>query len=87
MATAFPKPNVDVTLRFQTNCEYDYVKVTSVDAKKNVAKVHGQYCGKVTPVFLLTSETSHLRIEFVTDSSVQKSGFAAVYFTGKEGTV
>ncbi|CDW52674.1 bone morphogenetic protein [Trichuris trichiura] len=64
-----------------TNCEYDYIKVTSVDGDGEVAKVHGQFCGRIAPQFLLTSETSHLRIEFVTDSSVQKSGFAAVYFT------
>ncbi|KRY12598.1 Tolloid-like protein 1 [Trichinella patagoniensis] len=67
-----------------TNCEYDYVKVTSVDAEGAVAKVHGQFCGRIAPQFLLTSETSHLRIKFVTDSSVQKSGFAAVYFTDRD---
>uniref|UniRef100_A0A5S6R2C3 Metalloendopeptidase n=1 Tax=Trichuris muris TaxID=70415 RepID=A0A5S6R2C3_TRIMR len=67
-----------------TNCEYDYIKVTSVDGDGEVAKVHGQFCGRIAPQFLLTSETSHLRIEFVTDSSVQKSGFAAVYFTDRD---
>ncbi|VDO96888.1 unnamed protein product [Soboliphyme baturini] len=67
-----------------TNCEYDYVKVTSVRLDGTPVKVHGQFCGRIAPQFLLTSETSHLRIEFTTDSSVQKSGFAAIYFTDRD---
>lgn len=66
----------------QTSCEYDYVKISSIDDDGNLAKVHGTYCGKVPPLFLVTSETNHLRIEFASDSSVAKSGFGAVYFTG-----
>jgi len=42
---------------------------------------HGVYCGSRLPG-LITSEGNSLRVEFNSDNSVQKSGFAAVFFTG-----
>lgn len=48
----------------------------------NEMRKHGVYCGPVVPS-LLTSEGNSLRIEFNSDNSVQKTGFAAVFFTGK----
>lgn len=64
---------------YQMECEYDsltiYSKISDDDLKK-----HGIFCGnKVLP--LITSETNVLRVEFTSDNSVQKSGFAAVFFT------
>jgi len=47
----------------------------------NVARTHGVYCGSMLPQ-MITSETNKMRIEFSTDNSVQKTGFAAVFFTG-----
>uniref|UniRef100_A0A915JRB8 Tolloid-like protein 2 n=1 Tax=Romanomermis culicivorax TaxID=13658 RepID=A0A915JRB8_ROMCU len=59
-----------------TSCEYDYLRITSVESSGKLVELHGTYCGKVTSNFLVTSETNHLRIEFSSDSSVAKSGFA-----------
>ena len=42
---------------------------------------HGVFCGSRLPP-IITSEGNSLRIEFLSDNSVQKSGFAAVFFTG-----
>ena len=41
----------------------------------------GVFCGSRLPP-IITSEGNSLRIEFLSDNSVQKSGFAAVFFTG-----
>jgi tolkin protein len=48
----------------------------------NVLRRHGVYCGSRLPP-LITSEGNALRIEFSSDGTVHKSGFAAVFFTGK----
>lgn len=44
--------------------------------------VHGIYCGSTLPSSI-TSESNTLRIEFNSDNSVQKTGFHALFFTGK----
>ncbi len=71
-------------MMLQKNCEYDYVKVTSIGVDGKGEKVHGTYCGTIAPPYIVTSETNRLRVEFNSDTSVQKSGFAAVFFTGLE---
>lgn len=64
----------------QQECEYDSVVIHS-KLNSEVLHKHGIYCGTRLPP-LITSEGNALRIEFSSDSSVQKSGFAAVFFTG-----
>lgn len=49
----------------------------------DVLRRHGVFCGSRLPP-LVTSEGNSLRIEFSSDNSVQKSGFAAVFFTGNK---
>nr|XP_018916792.1 PREDICTED: tolloid-like protein 1 [Bemisia tabaci] len=66
----------------QQECEYDSVDVRSILANGETFK-HGNYCGSRLPP-PITSETNHLRIEFTSDNSVQKTGFAAVFFTDKD---
>merc|ERR1712117_377383 len=44
---------------------------------------HGLFCGSRLPP-VITSEGNSLRLEFLSDNSVQKSGFAAVFFTDKD---
>ena len=44
---------------------------------------HGLFCGSRLPP-VITSEGNSLRLEFLSDNSVQKSGFAAVFFTGEK---
>ncbi|XP_054258423.1 tolloid-like protein 2 [Macrosteles quadrilineatus] len=60
-------------------CEYDSVEVHS-KMSADVLRRHGVFCGSRLPP-LVTSEGNSLRIEFSSDNSVQKSGFAAVFFT------
>jgi tolkin len=63
-----------------SECEYDSVTVYSKMSEDNL-KRHGVYCGAKIPP-LITSETNALRLEFKSDKTIQKTGFAAVFFTG-----
>lgn len=65
----------------QHECEYDSVEVHS-KMGDDVMKKHGVFCGSRIPP-LITSDGNSLRVEFNSDNTVQKSGFAAVFFTGK----
>ncbi|KAG8183432.1 hypothetical protein JTE90_023188 [Oedothorax gibbosus] len=84
-------PRFRITLNFThfdlegTNqeCEYDSVDVRSKVSPEEEWKKQGTFCGSRLPP-TLTSEGSQLRIEFVSDNSVQKSGFAALYFTDQD---
>lgn len=60
-------------------CEYDRVVVYHKRSGGQLKK-QGAYCGPHLPP-LITSEGNALRIEFYSDLSVQKSGFAAVFLT------
>lgn len=83
-------PQYRITLNFthfdlegnNQDCEYDSVDIRS---KLGVAEMrkHGVFCGQLLPS-VITSEGNSLRIEFNSDNSVQKSGFAAVFFTDKD---
>nr|XP_012228893.1 PREDICTED: bone morphogenetic protein 1-like [Linepithema humile] len=64
---------------YQEECEYDSVEVAS-KLGDEVFRKHGIYCGARLPP-LITSEGNFMRITFTSDNSVQKSGFAAVFFT------
>lgn len=84
-------PNHRITLNFthfdlesntyydSSDCEYDYVRVSS-KLENGELKRHGVFCSQRT-IPLITSESNILRIEFRSDKTVQKTGFAAVYFT------
>ncbi|XP_063217252.1 protein tolkin-like isoform X2 [Bacillus rossius redtenbacheri] len=80
-------PQYRITLNFthfdlegnNQECEYDSVEVHS-KMSDNIIRKHGIYCGSRLPP-LITSEGNALRVEFTSDNSVQKSGFAAVFFT------
>ncbi len=67
-------------LNLKQDCEYDHVEVRS-KLSENELRKHGIFCGTHLPP-VVTSEGNVLRIEFASDNSVQKTGFAAVYFTG-----
>lgn len=62
-------------------CDYDSLSVYSKMEDNNL-KRHGVFCGERMPP-LVTSEGNVMRIEFRSDNTVQKSGFAAVFFTGE----
>uniref|UniRef100_A0A182PU03 Metalloendopeptidase n=1 Tax=Anopheles epiroticus TaxID=199890 RepID=A0A182PU03_9DIPT len=62
-----------------SECEYDYVAVLSKSPDGTLHK-HGSYCGYNVPA-PITSEWNILRVVFKSDKTIQKTGFAAVYFT------
>ncbi|XP_074032807.1 protein tolkin, partial [Leptinotarsa decemlineata] len=63
-------------------CEYDRVEVYS-KLKNGLVKKHGTFCGPQVPE-MITSEENVMRIEFHSDGTVQKTGFAALFFTDKD---
>ncbi|KAM7304337.1 tolloid-like protein 1 [Ixodes scapularis] len=83
-------PQYRITLNFthfdlegnNQDCEYDKVDIHSKMGDNTVRK-HGLFCGSYLPP-IITSEGNSLRIEFSSDNSVQKSGFAAVFLTDKD---
>jgi len=67
----------------QQDCEYDSVELRSgFDGGDGSGKVHGTFCGATLPQ-PITSDGNKLRITFSTDNTVQKTGFSAVFFTGR----
>ncbi|XP_050485193.1 bone morphogenetic protein 1-like [Bombus huntii] len=63
----------------QQDCEYDSVEVSS-KLGDDLLRKHGIFCGSRLPS-LITSEGNSLRVTFTSDNSIQKTGFAAVFFT------
>ncbi|XP_066256660.1 protein tolkin [Euwallacea similis] len=63
----------------QQQCEYDRVDIFS-KFKESRMKKHGSFCGSKAPN-LITSESNIMRVVFYSDTSVQKTGFAAVFFS------
>ncbi|XP_055381621.1 dorsal-ventral patterning protein tolloid isoform X2 [Condylostylus longicornis] len=62
-----------------SDCGYDSVSIFSKLGENRLKRV-GNYCGtKIPPI--ATSESNALRIEFKSDKSIQRSGFAAIFFT------
>ncbi|XP_053687223.1 tolloid-like protein 1 [Sabethes cyaneus] len=62
-----------------SECEYDSVTIYS-KITEDTLKRHGVFCGtKVPPT--ITSEGNALRVEFKSDKTIQKSGFAAIFST------
>ncbi|XP_065076987.1 protein tolkin-like [Ochlerotatus camptorhynchus] len=62
-----------------SECEYDSVAVYSKLNEDNVNK-HGVYCGTKLPG-IITSVGNTLRVEFKSDKTIQKTGFAAIFST------
>ncbi|KAG1668287.1 Tolloid-like protein 1 [Nymphon striatum] len=83
-------PQYRITLNFthfdlegnNHDCEYDSVSIISKLAGSQ-ARRHGVFCGPSLPP-TITSYSNNLRIEFNSDATVQKSGFAAIFFTDKD---
>ena len=71
---------IDFSPSLQQDCEYDSLAISSKMPNEEIRR-HGVYCGSRLPP-VLTSEGNSMRIEFLSDNSVQKSGFAAIFFTG-----
>lgn len=62
-------------------CEYDSLLVKSEESGDS--KIHGTFCGVGIPS-LITSVSNKMRVVFKTDSTVQKTGFAAKFITDRD---
>ncbi|KAJ8911951.1 hypothetical protein NQ315_012762 [Exocentrus adspersus] len=63
----------------QQQCEYDRVDIYSKQ-KEGKLKKHGSHCGSKAPG-LITSEGNVMRVVFYSDTSIQKTGFSAIFIT------
>ncbi|XP_034943059.1 tolloid-like protein 2 [Chelonus insularis] len=64
---------------YHQECEYDFLEVYS-KLGDDAFKKHGVFCGSKMPSPII-SEKNTMRIIFTSDQNIQKSGFAAVFFT------
>ncbi|KAM7363855.1 tolloid-like protein 1 tolkin isoform 1-T3 [Cochliomyia hominivorax] len=71
--------DLEGTSHHQSECGYDKVTIYSKLSENRLKKI-GTYCGSSIPP-TATSEGNALRVEFHSDKSIQRSGFAAVFFT------
>lgn len=83
-------PHYKITLNFthfdlegsnvpHQQCDYDRVEVHSRKGNTDMFIKHGLFCGSKLPP-PITSDGNSLRITFRSDTSIQKTGFAAVFF-------
>ncbi|XP_017085480.2 dorsal-ventral patterning protein tolloid [Drosophila eugracilis] len=71
--------DLEGTAHQQSDCGYDSVTVYSKLGENRLKRI-GTFCGSTIPP-TATSESNALRLEFHSDKSIQRSGFAAVFFT------
>jgi len=62
------------------HCVYDYVEVR--DGHEDSSRLLGKFCGHRMPSDV-KSTTNRMYVKFVSDASVQKGGFAAVFVKGQ----
>lgn len=65
------------------SCAYDYVEVR--DGGSESSPLLGRFCGYDKPDDIKSS-SNQLWLQFVSDGSVNKAGFAANFFKGQEGS-
>ena len=75
-----------VALKFQSfeienhdNCVYDYLEIR--DGHEATSPLIGVYCGYTVPDDIKSS-SNKMWIKFVSDNSVQKAGFSAIFMNG-----
>lgn len=71
--------DLEGTAHQQSDCGYDSVTIYSKLTENRLKRI-GTFCGSAIPP-TATSDSNALRVEFHSDKSVQRSGFAAVFFT------
>uniref|UniRef100_A0A1I7XDD0 Tolloid-like protein 2 n=1 Tax=Heterorhabditis bacteriophora TaxID=37862 RepID=A0A1I7XDD0_HETBA len=59
--------NSNLLAGMKTECAYDYVKIGNSE----------KLCGEYAEPLLFTSQSNRVRVEFVSDSSVERTGFSA----------
>ncbi|XP_068152674.1 protein tolkin [Drosophila tropicalis] len=71
--------DLEGTSHQQSDCGYDSVTIYSKLTENRLKRI-GTFCGSAIPP-TATSDGNALRVEFHSDKSIQRSGFAAVFFT------
>ncbi|EDV93120.1 dorsal-ventral patterning protein tolloid [Drosophila grimshawi] len=71
--------DLEGTAHQQSDCGYDSVTVYSKLSENRLKRI-GTFCGSAIPP-TATSDSNALRVEFHSDKSIQRTGFAAVFFT------
>ncbi|EDW13989.1 dorsal-ventral patterning protein tolloid [Drosophila mojavensis] len=71
--------DLEGTAHQQSDCGYDSVTIYSKLSENRLKRI-GTYCGSAIPP-TATSDGNALRVEFHSDKSIQRTGFAAVFFT------
>ncbi|KAH8417139.1 hypothetical protein KR222_004379 [Zaprionus bogoriensis] len=71
--------DLEGTAHQQSDCGYDSVTIYSKLPENRLKRI-GTFCGSAIPP-TATSDSNALRVEFHSDKSVQRTGFAAVFFT------
>jgi cubilin len=66
-------------LEAHSTCAYDYLDV--YDGPSLTSPLIGRYCGDVVPTDQIRSTSNTMTINFITDFSVTRAGFRAVYRT------
>lgn len=86
MMTFQPFVQLQVALKFQSfeienhdQCTYDFVEIR--DGHSPDSSIIGTFCGYKLPPDVKSSGTK-LMIKFVSDGSVQKPGFSAIFMKG-----
>ena len=73
---------VNLAIFIDTGCAFDYIEV--YDGPGTYSPKLGKYCGNGIPD-QFRSSTNELLVIFVTDNSIQYSGFAAAYTAESRG--
>ena len=73
---------VNLAIFIDTGCAFDYIEV--YDGPGTYSPKLGKYCGNDIPD-QIRSSTNELLVIFVTDNSLQYSGFAAAYTAESRG--
>ncbi|XP_064556108.1 protein tolkin isoform X1 [Drosophila montana] len=71
--------DLEGTAHQQSDCGYDSVTIYSKLTENRLKRI-GTFCGSAIPP-TATSDSNALRVEFHSDKSIQRTGFAAVFFT------
>ncbi|EDW66543.1 protein tolkin isoform X1 [Drosophila virilis] len=71
--------DLEGTAHQQSDCGYDSVTIYSKLSENRLKRI-GTFCGSAIPP-TATSDSNALRVEFHSDKSIQRTGFAAVFFT------
>lgn len=66
-------------LEAHSTCAFDYLDI--YDGPSVTSPLIGRFCGDVIPTGQIRSTSNTMTLNFITDASVTRAGFSAVYRT------